>query len=154
MIIHFVEGNLGCPALGRAATEDILEVRWIKMMMDVDPVAGDVYWDPGRSIWNASLLSGAVILGPLYFSWAAVLVSVALLLLTMCGGHSVGFHRRLIHRTFQCNKTVERVLVWLGVLVGMHGPFWVMRSHDLRDWAQRQPREPRESGSQRPVRLR
>jgi stearoyl-CoA desaturase (delta-9 desaturase) len=27
---------------------------------------------------------------------------------------------------------------WFGVLVGMHGPFWVIRSHDIRDWAQRQ----------------
>lgn len=51
----------------------------------------------------------------------------------------MGFHRRLIHRTFKCKKWVERLLVWFGTLVGMQGPFWVVRSHDLRDWAQRQP---------------
>jgi stearoyl-CoA desaturase (delta-9 desaturase) len=51
----------------------------------------------------------------------------------------VGFHRRLIHRTFQCPKWLERMLVWSGTLVGMQGPFWVIQSHDFRDWAQRQP---------------
>jgi fatty-acid desaturase len=29
--------------------------------------------------------------------------------------------------------------VWSGTLVGMQGPFWVIQSHDFRDWAQRQP---------------
>jgi fatty-acid desaturase len=64
--------------------------------------------------------------------------SIVLLLITMCTGHSVGFHRRLIHRTFKCGKWTERILVWSGTLVGMQGPFWVIRSHDIRDWAQRQ----------------
>ena len=56
----------------------------------------------------------------------------------MCTGHSVGFHRRLIHRTFECPKWLERILVWSGTLVGMQGPFWVIHAHDVRDWAQRQ----------------
>ena len=30
-------------------------------------------------------------------------------------------------------------MVYLGTLVGLGGPFTMMRSHDLRDWAQRQP---------------
>ncbi len=119
--------------------KDRYKVNSLTTGQEVDPVAGYVRWDPGRSLWNASLLLGAAALSPIYFSWDAVLMSITLLLITMCAGHSVGFHRRLIHRTFQCNKTVERILVWLGVLVGMHGPFWVIRSHDFRDWAQRQP---------------
>ncbi len=118
---------------------DRYKVNSLTIDHDVDPVVGQVLWDPARSIWNAAFLVGALVLGPLYFSWSAFLVFLALLLLTMCAGHSVGFHRRLIHRTFKCNRTVERCIVWLGVLVGMHGPFWVIRSHDIRDWAQRQP---------------
>jgi len=74
-----------------------------------------------------------------YFTWGAFAVFVILLGVTMCTGHSVGFHRRLIHRTFQCPKWLERLLVWSGTLVGMQGPFWVIQSHDFRDWAQRQP---------------
>lgn len=103
-----------------------------------DPVTGVVQWDAARSIWNIVIFMGAIILGPLYFSWDAFLIFFLLLEVTMCAGHSVGFHRRLIHRTFQCPKWLERTLVWLGVLVGMQGPFWVIRSHDIRDWAQRQ----------------
>jgi hypothetical protein len=36
-------------------------------------------------------------------------------------------------------KVLERFLVWLGVLVGMAGPFGILRIHDIRDWAQREP---------------
>jgi fatty-acid desaturase len=59
--------------------------------------------------------------------------------ITLCTGHSVGFHRRLVHRSFQCPKWLERVLVWAGTIVGMGGPLWTIRTHDTRDWAQRQP---------------
>jgi sn-1 stearoyl-lipid 9-desaturase len=80
----------------------------------------------------------AVVAGPMFFSWGAFASFVVLLAITMCTGHSVGFHRRLIHRTFKCRKWVERILVWSGTLVGMQGPLWVIHSHDIRDWAQRQ----------------
>ncbi len=106
---------------------------------EANPVGGIVAWDPGRSFWNCSMLLGAIVLGPMFFTWSALLISVVLLEIAMCAGHSVGFHRRLIHRTFQCPKWLERLLVWIGTLVGMQGPLWVIHSHDLRDWAQRQP---------------
>lgn len=103
-----------------------------------DPVNGSVEWDAPRSIWNVVIFTVAIIAGPLTFSWDAFLVFFVLLELTMLAGHSIGFHRRLIHRTFECPKWLERILVWLGVLVGMQGPFWIIKSHDIRDWAQRQ----------------
>ncbi len=104
-----------------------------------DPMAGTVTWDPWRSLWNGGMLVAAIVLAPRYFTWGAFAVFVWLLGLTMCTGHSVGFHRRLIHRTFQCPKWLEHLMVWSGTLVGMQGPFWVIQSHDFRDWAQRQP---------------
>ena len=104
-----------------------------------DPMAGEVTWDRWRSFWNTGMFIGAIVFAPLYFSWGALIVCIVLLELTMLAGHSVGFHRRLIHRTFQCPKWLEYVLVWLGTLVGMQGPYWVIQSHDFRDWAQRQP---------------
>lgn len=103
-----------------------------------DPLIGRVVWDPARSLWNAGMLAAALILGPMYFSFGAFAVFVVLLELTMCAGHSVGFHRRLIHRSFGCSKWLEHVLVWAGTLVGMQGPFWIIHSHDIRDWGQRQ----------------
>ncbi len=57
---------------------------------------------------------------------------------TLLIGHSVGMHRCFIHRSFDCAKPVERALVYLGVLVGMAGPFGILRIHDVRDWAQRE----------------
>lgn len=46
----------------------------------------------------------------------------------------------MIHRTFECSKPVERALIYIGVLVGVAGPYGIIRIHDTRDWAQRQPR--------------
>jgi len=54
-------------------------------------------------------------------------------------GHSIGLHRLLIHRSFVCPLWLERLLVYLGVLVGMGGPFGMQYLHDIRDWAQRHP---------------
>ncbi len=106
---------------------------------DEDPLTGSVRWDPARSAWNGGMLAATLILGPLYFSWSALIVCIVLLAVSMCLGHSIGFHRRLIHRTFKCPLWLERILVWFGTIVGMQGPLWVIRSHDIRDWAQRQP---------------
>ncbi len=114
------------------------KVNSLHISPDADPSRGSVTWDPWRSLWNGAMLIAAMVLGPMYMTWDAVVMFVILLELTMLAGHSVGFHRRLIHRTFECPKWLERLLVWLGTLVGMQGPLWVIQSHDLRDWAQRQ----------------
>jgi len=104
------------------------------------PIDGRIVWEPKHSLWNGTILLSAVVLGPIYFDWSAVLVSLAIGGVTLCAGHSVGYHRRLIHRSFECSKSLERTLVWLGAMVGMGGPIWTIRTHDTRDWAQRQPR--------------
>jgi sn-1 stearoyl-lipid 9-desaturase len=44
-----------------------------------------------------------------------------------------------VHNSYQCPLWLEYSLVWLGTLVGMAGPMGMMRTHDTRDWAQRQP---------------
>ena len=121
------------------AASGIYKVNSLRIAADSDPTHGRVQWDPARSIWNAAMLLCSIVLAPRYFTWSALAVFAILLEVTMCTGHSVGFHRRLIHRTFKCPLWLERLLVWSGTLVGMQGPFWVVHSHDLRDWAQRQP---------------
>jgi fatty-acid desaturase len=104
-----------------------------------DAELGKVVWAPKKSLWNSFMVLGALVLAPWHFSWSAFAVFLALSYLTLLLGHSLGMHRRLIHKTFDCPKPFERFLVWLGVLVGMAGPFGILRIHDLRDWAQRQP---------------
>jgi fatty-acid desaturase len=103
-----------------------------------DARLGTIRWEPKHSLWNGGILLVAVVAGPIYFTWQAFLIFLASAAITLCAGHSVGYHRRLIHRSFECPKWVERILIWLGSLVGMGGPLWTIRTHDTRDWAQRQ----------------
>lgn len=103
-----------------------------------DPRQGEVRWDPVHSLWNGGMLAASVFLAPVLFTWRAFAVFLLLTGATLLLGHSVGFHRRLIHRSFSCPLWLERLLVWVGTCVGMSGPFWMIRTHDLRDWAQRQ----------------
>ena len=104
----------------------------------VDAADGEVRWAPAKSIWIGSLSIIAVIAGPHTFSVEAFAVFLFLTAITLCAGHSVGMHRRLIHKSFSCPKWFEYFLVYLGVLVGMAGPLGMTWQHDLRDWAQRQ----------------
>ncbi|MFK4058201.1 acyl-CoA desaturase [Brevundimonas sp. NPDC046655] len=102
------------------------------------PVSGRVVWDPVHSLWNSVMLATTLSLGAATFSLGALAVLVVTTGATLLLGHSVGFHRRLIHASFDCPLWLERTLVWFGTVVGMSGPFWMIRTHDLRDWAQRQ----------------
>lgn len=104
-----------------------------------DPVAGRVRWDPVHSMWNGGMALAALVLGPLAFSFPALAVFILTTGASLLLGHSVGFHRLLIHRSFECPLWLERTLVWFGTSVGMSGPHWIIRTHDLRDWAQRRP---------------
>jgi stearoyl-CoA desaturase (delta-9 desaturase) len=119
---------------------DPYKVNSLILRPGVQPVDGKIVWEPRHSLWNGGMLIAAITLGPLYFSWSALAIFAALSAVTLCAGHSAGFHRCLIHRSFQCSKALERALVWAGALVGMGGPFWTIRTHDTRDWAQRQPK--------------
>ncbi|MGB0505922.1 MAG: acyl-CoA desaturase [Pikeienuella sp.] len=101
-------------------------------------VEGAIRWDAPKSIWLFAMILGggaAIAVTP---SWGGFLVFLGTTAITICAGHSVGMHRLLIHKAFQTPKWLEYVLVWLGTLVGMAGPFGMMRAHDMRDWHQRQ----------------
>ena len=102
-----------------------------------NPIEGVVRWDPTHSIWNGTMLAGALV-APMYLSWAAFGIFLVATASGLLLGHSVGFHRRMIHGSFDCPLWLERILAWFGTTVGMSGPYWMIRTHDLRDWAQRQ----------------
>lgn len=102
-----------------------------------NPVQGTPEWAPVKSLWFSAMAATALIAGPLTFSWSAALVSCGLTVATLCLGHSVGLHRLLIHRSFECPRWLEYVFVYLGVLVGMGGPRRMVYLHDIRDWSQR-----------------
>ncbi|NJM84219.1 MAG: acyl-CoA desaturase [Tabrizicola sp.] len=105
---------------------------------ETSAILGNIRWDAAKSIWWFGHAAGSVVAVTLFARWDAVAAMITLTALTICAGHSVGMHRLLIHRSFDAPLWLERVLVWLGTLVGMAGPFGMIRAHDMRDWHQRQ----------------
>lgn len=103
-----------------------------------DARAGRVVWDPVQSLWTIGWTGLGVIGAFFTVSLEAVLVFLITTAITIGLGHSIGMHRLLIHRSFESPRLLEYVLVWLGSMVGMAGPVGMIRTHDLRDWAQRQ----------------
>ncbi len=113
--------------------------RRIKASPTTCATTGTVRWAPRRSLWIASMTVIALAAAPVFVTPGAVLLFLATSAVTLCAGHSIGLHRLLIHRSFVAPLWVERILIYLGTLVGMAGPIGMVRLHDLRDWAQRQP---------------
>jgi fatty-acid desaturase len=103
-----------------------------------DAIQGTIRWDAAKSMWFFFMLTGGVLAIIWTPSWSGFFVFLATTAVTVCAGHSVGMHRLLIHKAFETPKRLEYILVWLGTLVGMAGPFGMIRAHDMRDWHQRQ----------------
>ena len=101
------------------------------------PVEGRVVYDPPKLVWNLGMISAAVVFAPLTFSVDAFILFLALTYFSLLIGHSAGMHRMMIHRTYECHSLLEKLLIYIGVLVGMSGPYGIIRIHDIRDWAQR-----------------
>jgi stearoyl-CoA desaturase (delta-9 desaturase) len=106
---------------------------------DTDATQGAVRWKPVKSLWISAMTLTALIGGPVTFTWGALALFLVTTATTVCLGHSLGMHRRLIHRSYDCPLWLERLFVYLGTLVGMAGPYGMIRQHDIRDWAQRKP---------------
>jgi fatty-acid desaturase len=103
-----------------------------------DPCSGRVYFSPIKSLWITSMYIGAFAGAVFAFSWSGMVLFFVTSAVTLCAGHSVGMHRRLIHNSFDCPLWLEYVLAHLGSLVGLAGPFSIIQMHEFRDWAQRQ----------------
>lgn len=105
---------------------------------NANPVDGRVVYDKGKLLWNVPIILISLVFAPFTFSLSALLVCLLLTYTFLLIGHSVGMHRMMIHRSFVATNTMEKLLIYIGVLVGMSGPFGIIAIHDLRDWAQRQ----------------
>ena len=99
---------------------------------------GSVHPDPAKIVWVGSMILLGTIGSALTFTPGALVLFLATTAVTLCFGHSLGMHRRFIHRSYRCPRWMEYLFVHFGVLVGLAGPFGMLRTHDLRDWAQRQ----------------
>src|SRR5688572_21564059 len=100
-----------------------------------NPVEGRVSWKWSKSLWWTAAFLATTILAPVTFTWGAAAVALGLTVTTLCLGHTLGMHRLLIHRSYECRRWLEHVFVYLGVLVGIAGPFRIIYMHDIRDWS-------------------
>ena len=105
---------------------------------DARAYKGDVSLSWSKLLWLSVMFIGAALAIVTNYTLSAFLLFVFFTAFTLCFGHSLGMHRRLIHQSFVCPLWLEYFLVHLGVIVGLAGPFGMIRTHDLRDWAQRQ----------------
>ena len=104
---------------------------------NADCCAGKVVLDWPKALWNSAMLCGAI--AALFVaSVPAILVFLVLTYSTLLVGHSVGMHRMMIHRAFKAKPWLRRLLIYIGTVVGVAGPFGIIRIHDTRDWAQRE----------------
>ena len=107
---------------------------------DVNSVfSGRVRYAPVKSLWFLGMSAGALVGGPLTFTWSAFALFVTTTGIVLLFGHSLGSHRKLVHESYECPKWLEYVLVYCGVQVGLAGPIGLLRQHELRDFAQRLP---------------
>lgn len=107
---------------------------------DTNAWQGQVVWSWSKSLWITTMTLVGVVGAYLTFSLENILVFSISTAITLNLGHSLGMHRRFIHQSYNCPKWLEHLFVYFGVLVGLAGPFGMMHTHDLRDWAQRQKR--------------
>jgi stearoyl-CoA desaturase (delta-9 desaturase) len=112
----------------------------IDLTKEANALDGKVVYAPVKSLFLLSMYA-ATIYGLIhYLRWDTVLLFAIKTMAVLLLGHSVGMHRRLIHNSFACPLWLERLLVYFGTLTGLGGPFAMIRTHDFRDWAQRQTR--------------
>ncbi|MEL7188065.1 MAG: acyl-CoA desaturase [Pseudomonadota bacterium] len=103
-----------------------------------DPCKGTILIDWSKTIWNGAMVAGTLAAFA-FATWQAVLLFLVATYLTLSIGHSVGMHRMMIHRTFSAKPWLMRLLIYIGAIVGVSGPSGIIRIHDTRDWAQREP---------------
>ena len=99
---------------------------------------GTVSWSKEKFFWLVPIYLIALIGGTVSFTLDAFLLFVFFTAFTLCFGHSLGMHRLFIHKSYKTYKPIEYFFVHLGVLVGLAGPIGMIKTHDTRDWAQRQ----------------
>jgi sn-1 stearoyl-lipid 9-desaturase len=80
----------------RMSRGDLYKVNSLLLGSHTDPLRGHLRWDPPRSLWNVGIWVVAVLLGPVTATWDSALIFMSMTALSLCAGHSVGFHRRLI----------------------------------------------------------
>jgi sn-1 stearoyl-lipid 9-desaturase len=112
----------------------------------VPPEAGHVEFAPKKTLWLYALLGSTALLWARSPSFSLVASSMALALITLCAGHSVGLHRGIIHRSYRAPRWLRNLLVYSFVHTGIGGPLSWVRLHYVRDYYQNAAECPRYFG--------
>ena len=97
-----------------------------------DAVCGTVRADAVKIAWVGPMFLFGTVGSALTYSAGALALFVLSSGITLCLGHSLGMHRRFIHRAYRCPLWLEYLFVHFGVLVGLAGPLGMLRTHDLQ----------------------
>lgn len=109
----------------------------------VPPEVGRIRLDPVRALWIWAMAVPGLVLGLPALSPRLLALALALTLVTLCLGHSVGLHRGIIHRSYECGPLLRGFLAWLFVMTGLGGPLSWARLHATRDYWQNRADCPR-----------
>ena len=74
---------------------------------DASPVDGTVRWAPVNSMWLGSMTLVAFVFGPQTLAWDTAALFFISCGVTLCLGHSLGIHRRLVHNSYDCPLWLE-----------------------------------------------
>jgi stearoyl-CoA desaturase (delta-9 desaturase) len=108
----------------------------------VDPSVGTVAFSWPKALWLYGMGAPALVWGVPALDARAAAVACLLGFATVCGGHSVGLHRGVIHGAFEMPRALRGVLLLLFCQTGLGGPLSWIRLHHVRDHWQNTPAAP------------
>ena len=88
----------------------------------VPPSVGRVVLALPRVVWLYLMLAASALMLRYSPSLWACGAALALTVLTLCAGHSVGLHRGIIHKTYSCPGWLRGALAYAFVQTGIGGP--------------------------------
>src|SRR3546814_18406764 len=77
-----------------------------------DPRNGRVRADMPSIVWNGGMMAVALVAGPFFVTPSAILLFFVTTGAALLLGHSVGYHRMMIHGSFAAPRWLTRPLVW------------------------------------------
>ncbi len=102
----------------------------------LNTTAGTVYFSWKKTLWLYLMLLPIALIDFSAVGWEVTSLTLALTLLTVGIGHSVGLHRGVIHRSYRTSSTFRSISLYLFVLTGLGSPLSWLKQHYYRDYWQ------------------
>ena len=105
--------------------------------------AGKIVPAPAKVVWLYLVLATSGLSCFFPPSLPACGVALGLTVVTLCAGHSVGLHRGIIHKAYECPRWLRCLLAYAFVHTGIGGPIAWIHLHYVRDHYQNAAECPR-----------